>query len=123
MRTTSQDSDVLLAGLDVAEKLRTAEAAIDQALIATAALNGTMPQVRIDAALAAECGHKAMEQASESQQLLMQARTRMVAAHRMLAKTRDGLGLDAHAFGDLYGKPKISEEPASLLKVVGGSQA
>ena len=108
------DPSVLSAGMTVAERLRAAETAIDQALIAMSELNGAMPQARIEAEVAAECGHRAMEHASESQHLMMQARGRLITAHKMLAKTSEGLGFEPQAFGGIYGKPdarSTSQQP------------
>lgn len=94
----------------VAERLFTAEAAIDQALAAAAQLSASMPQARQDANLSAIVGQEAMECAAASIASLLQARNRMIAAHGALDRVKTEIGLRTHAFGGGMIKPSGSAQ-------------
>lgn len=93
----------------VATKLFATEAAIDQALISAAALNAAMPAARVDARLSAVVGQDALDRAAEAYACLMEARRKIVAAHKELDETKTQIGLRTISFGDVLDKPAISK--------------
>ena len=95
------------AAQGVADRLMAAEAALDLALTCAAELTGYMPAARIEANIAAEIGHSAMEHSAAALSLMMRARGEIVAAHRELAITKDQIGLRTVAIGGLVPKPPL----------------
>jgi flagellin-like hook-associated protein FlgL len=101
----------------VIDLLGTAEAGIDDAFSKTAELNAFLPRARLNAQLAPETGHDALEHAAEAIQHLLHARAAMVAAHKALAGVKTDLGLDTVNFGGLGGKPsKACTAPLAIVR-------
>jgi len=92
-------------GQRLAERLWSAEQAVDAALGETAALMALLPQARREAALAATVAQPAFRAAADSVAALAKARGDLVEAHRTLAALARRLGLDALAAGPMD-KPK-----------------
>ncbi len=92
-------------GQHLAERLWSAEQAVDAALGEAAALMAFLPQARRDAALAATVAQPAFSAAADSVAALARARGDLVEAHRTLAALARKLGLDALAAGPMD-KPK-----------------
>lgn len=92
-------------GQHLAERLWSAEQAVDAALGEAAALMALLPQARREAALAATVAQPAFSAAADSVAALARARGDLVEAHRTLAALARKLGLDALAAGPMD-KPK-----------------
>lgn len=92
-------------GQHLAERLWSAEQAVDAALGEAAALMALLPQARREAALAATVAQPAFSAAADSVAALAKARGDLVEAHRTLAALARKLGLDALAAGPMD-KPK-----------------
>lgn len=97
------------AAEQVAQKLYAAEAAIDAAMTATAALAGIMPAVREGAGLSALYGQQALERAAEAVSALTVARGKVVETHKELSITKDQLGLRHVAIDGSIDKPPMTE--------------
>lgn len=89
----------IAAGRNVAEKLLSAEAAIDEAFARVAELNMALPAARRMANLSAVVGQEVFSRAATSMQHLAAARHEMVAAHNGLFEAQTDLGLRAMNFG------------------------
>lgn len=96
------------AAQGVADRLIAFETALDVALARAADLTGYMPTARLEANVAAEVGHAAMEHSAAALSLIMRARGEIVAAHKELAITKDAIGLRTVAIGGLMPKPASS---------------
>jgi hypothetical protein len=92
-------------GQHLAERLWSAEQAVDAALGEAAALMALLPQARREAALAATVAQPAFSAAADSVAALARARGDLVEAHRTLAALARKLGLDTLAAGPMD-KPK-----------------
>lgn len=92
-------------GQHLAERLWSAEQAVDAALGEAAALMALLPRARREAALAATVAQPAFSAAADSVAALARARGDLVEAHRTLAALARKLGLDALAAGPMD-KPK-----------------
>jgi hypothetical protein len=88
-------------GAALAARLQTAEAAIDQALGAAAALAADLPAARTAASLAATVGQDAFDEAAACIGDLAEARSHIVRTHRALAAVARRLGLDDLSVGQL----------------------
>ena len=88
-------------GEALSARLHAAEAAIDQALVDTAALAAALPAARLEAALAATAGQKAFDGAAASLSALAAARSHIVDTHQTLAALARRLGLEVLAVGQL----------------------
>ena len=110
-------NDRITAAKDVAAKLFALEAAIDDALVCAAAMTIAMPAARARAKVSATVGHEATLLTGEVMSALLDARTKIVAAHGSLADVRDEMGLNTVASGDLW-KLARSQRKESGLKVV-----
>ncbi|WP_243395666.1 hypothetical protein [Sphingomonas oleivorans] len=100
------------AAQQVVNHLMATEAAIDLALVRAAELFGSLPTARLHANIAAEVGHGAIEQMTETVVALVRARGQIVATHRELAETRDQIGLRTVSFGGLA--EKAAARPSHL---------
>ncbi|HEX8401985.1 MAG TPA: hypothetical protein VF628_09805 [Allosphingosinicella sp.] len=101
----------------IANHLFAAEAAIDAALTATAALSAVMPSVRSEAGLSALIGQGALESAAESLTALVRARQQMVTTHARLDEAKTQIGLRTVAVGGGMIKP-AGEGRSNHLEVV-----
>lgn len=88
-------------GESIAERLYSAEAAIDAALGETAALLAMLPAARAGAYLSAVTGQRVFDGAAASIGALTQARSHMVATHNSLSALARKLGLETLAMGPL----------------------
>ena len=88
----------------VAEQLFAAEAAIDAAIAATAALATLMPQVRQTGAIGACISQDALIKAMQTCTELVQARGTIVETHKALSVAQKQIGLGAVAFGGFVQK-------------------
>jgi len=105
----------LNAARAVHAQIHATERAIDAAVIEAAGLVACMPRVRMEANLAAEVGHEALERAARSFAALIQARSEIVAAHHELNTVKDQVGLRAVAFGGDNKRPSaIGLVPAAV---------
>jgi hypothetical protein len=77
----------------VAEKLSAFELAVDQAIIAGAALTSEFPQARLHANLSAVVGQEAFGLVAEAMANLNAVRSKTVAAHHEFAEVQDSLGI------------------------------
>jgi len=107
----------------IADQLFAAEAAIDGALSAVAALAAMLPNARIEARLSAVVGQNVIERASQTIAALADARRGIVETHHELSSVQGQIGLGAMALG---GVDKPEEAPARtgrLAAVAGGRDA
>ncbi len=88
-------------GQHLAERLWSAEQAVDAALGEAATLMALLPQARREAALAATVAQPVFSAAADSVAALARARGDLVEAHRTLAALARKLGLDALAAGPM----------------------
>jgi len=95
----------LAAAREVADQLFAAERAIDAALTEVAALSACMPRVRVEANIAANLGHGAMERSAAAVAAILAARREIIAAHEELAVAKDEMGLRTFAMGGMYKGP------------------
>jgi hypothetical protein len=110
-------SNAKLAAMRVARQLHAAEAAVDEALKAAAALAAMLPDARQQANLSALIGQGALEQVIESVSTLGQARGALVKAHKQLSITHEKIGLGEAAFGGFIDKPDRAEGHPGLAVV------
>lgn len=85
----------------VADQLFAAEAAIDGALSAVAALTAMLPGVRIESRLSAVVGQNVIERTSQTIAALTDARRGIVETHRELSDVQHQIGLGGVAMGPL----------------------
>lgn len=102
----------------VANQLFEAEAALDTALAAVAALAVAMPAARREAGLSVQYAQTAFEGTSETLSLLTRARRTIVETHDALAKAQKQMGLGRIAFGPGDDKPDEEEPPKGVLRTV-----
>lgn len=114
-----------ILGHQVADQLFAAEAAIDGALSAVAALTAMLPNARIEARLSAVVGQGVFDRSCQTIAALTEARRGIVATHRELTDVQNSIGLRNVAFG---GEDKPDENVPPLLQrslrtVAGGRTA
>lgn len=97
----------------VADQLFAAEAAIDNALSAVAALAALLPNARIEARLSAVVGQAVIDRTSETIAALAQARSGIVETHHELHGVQGQIGLGAVAVGG-WDKPEENLPMGSL---------
>lgn len=95
------------AARSVTTALLDTEDKIDAALAASSQLTVRMIAGRGSARLSALYGQDALEEVSAAQAELVQARRRIVEAHRKLSVVRDEIGLAHFAVGDEAPKPPM----------------
>ncbi len=105
------------AAQEVANRLIAAEFALDVALQRTAELTGYLPQARIEAQLASEVGHSALERATATLAVLLQARGELIETHKELARTKAAVGLRTFALGGLSDKTSFQLNIDPIIKV------
>ena len=88
-----------ILGHQVAGQLFAAEAAIDGALSAVAALAAMLPAARVEARLSAVVGQGVFDRSSQTIAALTEARRGIVATHRELSGVQNSIGLRAVSFG------------------------
>jgi hypothetical protein len=103
------------AAQEIANRLMSAEEAIDAALSAVAELSGYLPVARCEAGLSAVVGQNAFEGTAETMAALVRARRHIVETHHSLAETKDQIGLRAVALGGLGQKASLN--PGGLTVV------
>ncbi len=109
----------LNAAREIADQLFAAERAIDDAVAQVAALTACMPRARMEANIAANVGHAALERSANTMSALIEARREIIAAHEALAEAKDQVGLRTVAVGGgMYKGDK-----AQLLTVVESAAA
>ena len=86
----------------VANALNVAENAIDDALIRASELSATFPRARREANISPVVGQEAIALTAEAITALYEARSKLVAAHHVLAVVRDDLRIPVQADGDLW---------------------
>lgn len=106
-----------IIGHRVADQLFAAEAAIDGALSAVAALTAMLPNARIEARLSAVVGQGVFDCSSRTIAALTEARRGIVATHHELSGVQHSVGLGALALGG-DDKPDENEPPISRLRTV-----
>jgi len=113
-----------ILGHQVAEQLFAAEAAIDGALSAVAALTAMLPNARIEARLSAVVGQGVFDRSSQTIMALTEARRGIVETHKALSDVQNSIGLRNVSFGG-EDKPDENVPPheARLRTVPGGRQA
>lgn len=113
-------NDKIEAGRRVASRLFTAEDAIDEALIAAAALQVSLIEARQETGLPCGTIQAALNDAVAASAALMEARRAMVGTHRKIVKLRDDLGLDENDFGCVRVclSPSHEAKETSQLKAV-----
>jgi hypothetical protein len=110
-------SNAKLAAMRVARQLHAAEAAVDEALKAAAALVAMLPDARQQANLSALIGQGALEQVIDSVGSLGAARGALVKAHKQLTITHEKIGLGEAAFGGWVDKPDYASANPGLAVV------
>lgn len=80
-------------------QLQITERAIDNAVTEAAALAACMPRARMEANIAAEVGHAALERSAAAFAALIRARGEIIAAHQELSTVKGSVGLGAMALG------------------------
>lgn len=88
-------------GEALAIQLYAAEAAIDQALIASATLAAALPAARTEAWISAVTGQRAFETAAAAVSALAEARAQTVRTHHTLSALARTLGLEPLAVGPI----------------------
>lgn len=88
-----------ILGHQVADQLFAAEAAIDGALSAVAALAAMLPTARIEARLSAVVGQGVFDRSSQTLAALTEARRGIVETHRELSSVQHSIGLGAVSLG------------------------
>jgi len=111
-----------ILGHQVADQLFAAEAAIDGALSAVAALAAMLPNARIDARLSAVVGQGVFDRSSQTIAALTEARRGIVETHRELTDVQRSIGLGAVALGG-HDKPDENIPPTFRLSPVGGGRS
>lgn len=106
----------LNAAQQVNDQLIITERAIDIAIAEAANLAACMPRARVEANLAAEVGHEAIERSAEAVSALIAARRQIVAAHQELYAVQGRIGLATYAIGGLENKAPQSTGLASVKK-------
>ena len=114
-----------ILGYQVADQLFAAEAAIDGALSAVAALTAMLPNARIEAGLSAVVGQGVFYRSCQTIAALTEARRGIVETHRELTDVQNSIGLRNVSFG---GEDKPDENVPPLLEtrlrtVAGGRSA
>lgn len=99
----------------VARHILEAEAAIDQAFVATARLAAYMPEARQMANVSAELGQDAFLTVSRTMQILGDARQGIVETHQALAATQGRAGMRERNFGGFIDKASLSPERELML--------
>ncbi|MGV9006342.1 MAG: hypothetical protein ACOH1H_06360 [Brevundimonas sp.] len=101
-------------GRDLADRLQTAERAVDLAVAALCDLGALMTRGRIEQAISAVAGQAALGDAMAALPLIVTARERLVRAHRQLAREARALRID---WTDARGGPetKPMEEGGGAL--------
>ena len=103
-------------GVRVARQVRTAEHAIDQAMIEVCRLVQTSLEGRVESRLAAEVGQSAIEHISSGLGQLATVRASIVAGHADLATVADDHGIGWRMEG--MGEAKTDPKPTARLDVV-----
>ncbi len=106
-----------LVAHQVADQLFAAEAAIDGALSAVAALTAMLPTARIDANLSAVVGQNVIDRSTETIAALAQARRSIVETHRELHDVQHQIGLGAVALGGIDKPEENAPRPSGRLRV------
>lgn len=101
----------------IAQRLQTAEQALDQALAEISLLTHDMTRHRAGASFAAQAGHQALIDAHAAAGALVEGRTRLVASHDRLARTARALGIAVTAGGPLEGKDQ--PQPRTAARTLG----
>ena len=97
----------LHAAREIHAHIHATERAIDAAVVEAADLVACMPRVRMEANLAAEIGHAALERAARAFAALIKARGEIVAAHQELNVVKDQVGLRTVALGGDDKRPSV----------------
>ncbi|MFC7376933.1 hypothetical protein [Brevundimonas sp. GCM10030266] len=102
-------------GVRIARKIQDSEHAIDHAIIAVSAMIQTMVEGRLEAGVAAQTGHEALNHAVEGLARLNQVRGDVIAGHDVLKSVADAAGIPYRMEGTM--EPKITT-PTGRLTVV-----
>jgi|TARA_R100000501_G_scaffold10060_2_gene19905 hypothetical protein len=109
----------MAAAQKVADRLFSAEAALDSALAEVAQLTAAVPIARAEAGLSAMFGQDALQAAQAAVTALVDARGKLLETHRQLDNTKDQMGLRTKMFGGGMPKPEpLSAEQPRHLTVV-----
>ncbi len=90
--------DRRLAANEIATKLIAAEAAIDAAIAAVAALNAQMPVASMQANVGPHVLHQALMHSMESCQQLVKSRSNIIRTHSALRDAQDAMGMGSINF-------------------------
>ena len=109
----------LSAAMIVAEKLKSLEEALDDALISAAELTAAMPAARRTAKLSPVVGQAAISSSGDVLGAIHQARKSLVEMHQHLADVRNNIGLTPRMTGDLWklAEPKTGSVTPDLQVV------
>mgnify|MGYP003635302857 FL=1 len=103
-------------GRDLAERLQTAERAVDMAVAAVCDLGAVMVRGRIEHGISAIVGQGALVQAMAALPLMTEARDRLVRAHARLARDARAMRIDwAGHRGGPETKPPPGDGDVSVL--------
>tara|TARA_R110001606_G_scaffold391201_2_gene558872 strand:+ start:88573 stop:88926 length:354 start_codon:yes stop_codon:yes gene_type:complete len=103
-------------GSDLAERLQTAERAVDLAVAALCDLGALMARGRIEHGISAVVGQEALADVTAAMPLITGVRDRLVQAHRKLARDARVMRIDrVSGFGGPEEKPPPGETDLPLL--------
>lgn len=113
------NEDRVEVGRTIAMPLRRLEATIDTALEQAGHVMIAMAGGRKRAKVAAATGHEAFVELGQTVNALFEGRSRIVACHQSLERTREDLGVRMDNYGDGASKPPLPfTEGAQPLRVV-----
>lgn len=115
-------NEKIKAGKAVAARLFPAENAIDEALIANAAMQIALLTARQEAQQPCGSIQSALDGVVSSNQALLEARRAMVEAHAQVVRLRHKMGLPPTGYGcETPCMPPIELEPQTHLRAVSGA--
>lgn len=104
-------------GSDLAERLQTAERAVDLAVAALCDLGAFMARGRIEHGISAVVGQEALADVTAAMPLMARVRDRLVQAHRHLARDARVMRIDwTRGFGGPEDKPPPGDTNLPLLR-------
>ena len=113
-------NDHLIAAKDIQNEIKTAEAAIDEALASLGRLAGKMVAARRAFEIELNVGSKAFDRIGEATSLICQTRAKVLGVHAVLSDVRDNApGFRELGFGALQPSEAQLDAPPTVLRAVG----
>ena len=112
-------NDRLTAAQEIQAEIKTAEAAIDDALTSLGRLTGKLVAIRRDFEIELDVGAKAFDRIGEATALMCQTRAKVLGVHAVLSDVRDNApGFRELGYGALQrSEGRLSETPSTLRSV------